>query len=334
MRMKHKLFIMVCIFGTRLAFAACTSPAGAEGQVIWNSSNNRIEVCTGAIWKDTSVATKESCSGITAGTITYSGGDLRFCNGLKWISMTGPLLGSCSGTQAGSYTWDAGSSNLKVCDGTSWHGAYDPCYGKSIGQACEGTTALYAGELTGFGKYMVMPSGCADDTSDPTCSGGADTVTKSYNDGSTNWYDIPSITNHTADASRTTVAQAGDVLGPIIAAITAPAEGGVHQAAKYCEDMQFGGYDDWYLPAKSEMSFIYCHAAVTVHPAGKPGDDPDCVIAGGKTSALTGFVEDHYWTSTESHAVEAYRLRFSDANLNKNSKAASLYVRCVRRYLD
>ena len=181
-----------------------------------------------------------------SGVLTRNGSDLQFCNGTHWISANGAVVASCSGTTAGTVMWKAGDARLEWCDGTNWNivGADDPCAGKSIGQTCAGTTALYAGVFDG-GKYMVMPSGCADDTSDPTCSGGADTVKKSWNDGSSNYSDVAGVTNIGGFTQKSSSAQRGHYTTPLIAAITDPTKGGLHAAARFCNDMVYGGYDDW-----------------------------------------------------------------------------------------
>ncbi|HVK61254.1 MAG TPA: DUF1566 domain-containing protein [Bdellovibrionales bacterium] len=206
----------------------------------------------------------------------------------------------------------------------------DPCSGKTVGQTCTGTTALFAGTYLGD-SYMTMPSGCADSTSNPTCSG-TDTVMKTWNDGTSAWYDIPGITNHAATAAPSSNSERGDYTTPLAAAITLSTEGGLHAAARFCNDMVYGGYSDWYLPSKSELAFIYCKSTPGSHNTLNPQENVNCG-GSGPTNQLTGFAAGYYWASTERNStttawVEDFGTGYQ-YNLTKNQ---IYYVRCIRRY--
>ncbi len=54
-------------------------------------------------------------------------------------------------------------------------------------------------------------------------------------------------------------------------------QGAGDYAAKICDDLVLNGYDDWYLPSKSELKEIYDNRAI-----------------------LNGLSEDFYWSSTEN----------------------------------
>ena len=49
-RMWILLFLLLILSFTTPAYAACTSPAGSEGDIVYNSANNVPEVCTGSAW--------------------------------------------------------------------------------------------------------------------------------------------------------------------------------------------------------------------------------------------------------------------------------------------
>ncbi len=208
--------------------------------------------------------------------------------------------------------------------------AVDPCSGKAVGDACTSTTALYAGQYDG-GKYMVMPSGCADSTSNPTCSG-TDAVTKTWNNGTSNYYDIPSISNVAASTDSSSSSERGNTTTPIIAAISLTAQGGAHAAAKFCDNMVYGGYSDWYLPSKSELTYLYCQSTPSSFSSSWPPENPNCGGAGAGNK-LTGFASGNYWSSTENAQNYAWYQRFTDGSQGVTfTKISAYYVRCVRRY--
>jgi prepilin-type N-terminal cleavage/methylation domain-containing protein len=98
----------------------------------------------------------------------------------------------------------------------------DPCSGKSIGQACTGTTALYAGIYNGS-KYMVP---AADRAQIAWAGTYEETFATSLTDGNAN----------TANLA---------------------ARGSGYVAAYYCDGLTEGEYSDWFLPARYELSMLY-----------------------------------------------------------------------------
>ncbi|MEZ0391635.1 MAG: DUF1566 domain-containing protein [Pseudobdellovibrionaceae bacterium] len=183
------------------------------------------------------------------------------------------------------------------------------------------------------GTYYVMPGGCDGTTSDPTCSGtdGAAVQRKWF--GSTgSAVDILSLTNIASAATASPQLEKGDFTTAFL--VTQPSISS-DSAADYCNDMDFGGYTDWYLPSKSELAFIYCKAQVSLHSTWNPQEDPNCVAFGGKTSTLKGFVtgvSSQYWSSSEGYSSNyAYYQSFYDGTQTEVNRMSSLYVRCVRR---
>jgi len=81
-------------------------------------------------------------------------------------------------------------------------------------------------------------------------------------------------------------------------------------AAKICRDYNGGGHNDWYLPAKNELSDLIAQYAVV-----------------GNLSA------DYYWSSTESSSAndQAYAVS-SFMGVNQMSKSSSLRVRAIRHF--
>jgi len=58
-------------------------------------------------------------------------------------------------------------------------------------------------------------------------------------------------------------------------------------AAKACGDLTASGYNDWYLPAINELNCLYTNR-----------------------SAIGGFTDDNYWSSTEVDETQAKTQRF------------------------
>lgn len=119
----------------------------------------------------------------------------------------------------------------------------------------------------------------------------------------------------------------------ILAAATVPTSGGAYAAAKYCKDMNFGGHQDWYLPSKSELAYIYCKSKGTGPDAKYPNEDPNCANYG-RESLLSGFAwGTYYWSSTEYNTNLAVLEHFYDGHqFILGNKYDTATVRCVRRF--
>jgi hypothetical protein len=208
----------------------------------------------------------------------------------------------------------------------------NPCSGSSnVGDTCTGGT-LFAGSLFNA-DYLITPSGCTNAAA-PLCDSGPDFVTKTYNDGTTNYFDIPGVGNVTAVGDASLEADKSSDASPIIAAISAPAEGGNHAAAQFCEDLIYGGYTDWHLPSKTEMAMIYCNSDSPAHNTSYPNESANCAAFGGRNPILEGFSAANYWTTSEQDGTNAYLQNFSTGEQTAASKDTTAHVRCVRRFND
>lgn len=221
----------------------------------------------------------------------------------------------------------------------------DSCYatGVAIGTVCDGG-AIYAGQFDG-GRYMTTPGGCGYEPSGtttsysatdftPTCSG-TDSITKAWRGSATN-YDIPGVENVTVVSTKSSSSYRGDVNTAAIAAITNSAEGGYHPAARYCDKLDYGGYQDWYLPSKSELAYLYCKTRTSGNVS-YPHEDANCATYGYATGTeiVPGFrtTATNYWSSTEGSSSAATTLRSSDGlQTVTGTKGTAYYIRCVRRY--
>ncbi len=172
------------------------------------------------------------------------------------------------------------------------------CNWKSIWQPC--AWWIYAWELN-WQKYMTTPGWCTD-SSTPTCTWWTDTLTKVWNYWNGNWT-TTSITS-TTDWLWNTTALATTKDADSTTTWTQP-----HLAAKYCYDMVYWWYDDWFLPAKDELNLLYINR-----------------------TNIWGFDTNYYWSSTENYNTSAWSQRFSDGDQLLNAKSNSLYVRCIRKF--
>ena len=81
-----------------------------------------------------------------------------------------------------------------------------------------------------------------------------------------------------------------------------------YNAQVACEDLQYGGYFDWYLPTKEELNYMYI-----------------------LRNDIGGFSSTYYWSSTEYSSSYAWGQNFGNGDQNYYYKTYSDRVRCVRR---
>jgi len=120
----------------------------------------------------------------------------------------------------------------------------------------------------------------------------------------------------TTDAYQDTAVPApgatGEVLGTGLSntnAIIAQAGAGNTYAAGLARAYDGGGYDDWFLPSKDELSKLYSSKV-----------------------AVGGFQSEWYSSSTEDTSGLAYVVHFYNGNVGNYNKSGNLYVRCVRYF--
>lgn len=191
---------------------------------------------------------------------------LVLCGSYKGISWERPVgfqqvfnsgVGSGGGGTGGG--GGSGGSTVEPCDEPN----------PAVGQLCADGT-YYIGNIGGV-KYFTTPGGCgyepggnstSSPSSDftPTCSG-TDSMTKTWNNGTSHWYDIPGITNYTSTYgtgywSLNTDANSGFHNTAQMVAITSGSQGGLHAAAHYCDKLSYGSKTDWFLPNRYEIDLL------------------------------------------------------------------------------
>lgn len=163
------------------------------------------------------------------------------------------------------------------------------------------------GDVCGGGKVVdsinnivVVGGGCSA-PSGTGCDSGVDSLTD-YWDNSGGHYEATGATN-----TKNGELNIG-TLKSIDPALT------IYSAAKFCDDLTFNGYDDWYLPALEELQ---------------------AVNALWQALTLNNFQESCYWSSTEVDQDNASVQDFAVLGVacsNTGSKTELNYLRCTRRY--
>jgi hypothetical protein len=191
---------------------------------------------------------------------------------------TGPADGSCS-------IYHPNGGGVKACSNAGTC-SIAQLNALSIGQNCSGI--VYAGISPDGSKRMYTTSSDAGDM-----SWGINTI----------WdFSATGATSATSGFSNTPIIVPADA-NPNMAGIQP------HPAAITCNDLVYGGYSDWYLPAEDELNVLYTNK-----------------------SAIGGFGPQLYWSSTEDPSpVGARNIRFSNGDVGASSKYEAQGVRCVRR---
>ncbi len=183
----------------------------------------------------------------------------------------------------------------KICSSGS---CVDPasvasCSGSpSVGNSCTGGS-IYAGTFNGY-RYMTTPP-----CSDATCSSisGGTLIAGSSDSTTRGWMNTNSATY--ATDTNYGLSQTEGLAATYAGAL----------AAKFCADLTFAGYSDWYLPAENELLLLYTNRG-----------------------SIGGFVASGYWSSTESGNDYTWMRDFSNGVRDTRIKSIAYYIRCVRRY--
>ena len=218
---------------------------------------------------------------------------------------------------AASNAGDATSSDVATSDG-----AAADCDRAVRGSVCA-SGAIIAGSWAGR-DYMITPSGCTDSIT-PVCDGSPDVLTKTWFGTGGAFVNIPNVENRLGSSPTSQLGDANTAAAAAHASVTADS------AVRYCYDLEFAGYTDWYLPAGSELvRVVLCHSDATIDSV-FPLEDPGCV-ASMRSSELVGFAQTTYWTSTESDSggTAASRINFSIGVTGDNFKNELEHLRCIR----
>ncbi|GGE75990.1 hypothetical protein GCM10011533_30460 [Streptosporangium jomthongense] len=169
-------------------------------------------------------------------------------------------------------------------------GASDPLP-TVIGEAAAG--GFYAGDIEDGGKWYKLIVADIE----------ADVYGLKWMDPRGDWPQAESNT----DGPGNTLSMAGDAR---------------FEAGNHCLDYRGGGFDDWYMPARSELQVIYENLG--------HNKTPPVGFESGSAQAFSS--SDYYWCSTQYSSDSAWRRRFSDGDEGNSYKnSTSRRVRPVRR---
>lgn len=169
--------------------------------------------------------------------------------------------------------------------------------GTSSGFGCtiggNGPGGKYAGcGVSGY-NLIVTPSGCAAGTSNPVCAGGSDTLAMAYGNGpGEEVANLASLSNGIQN----------NVNAIAYAYAAAP-----FSAIAHCMNLEYGGYNDWYLPSSQELWNYFWPNRVTLGWSGGAG----------------------YWSSAGTSSSSWLIVDASGANTNYYFSTNR--VRCMRK---
>jgi hypothetical protein len=304
----------------RLTYAekiAITSPPA--GLVLWCSNcgaNGELQVYNGTEWVNmvgstasnalpslaatTAAASIAGTTATSGGNVTNDGGSTVSARGICWSNTSNPTTANSKTTESG--TTGSFSSNLTGLNvSTTYYvrayatNAVGTAYGSeisfttssiSIGDPYQGGIVAYILTVGDPGYDAGVQHGLIATTADKTaaiwgCSGTSITTSEAIGSGNSN-----------TTAIITTCTTAGI-------------------AAKVCADLVEGGYSDWYLPSRNELTKLYTN----------------------KTS-IGGFADAVYLSSTHSNATAAIVRDFTlnGGGETEQSKATAYKFRPVRSF--
>jgi hypothetical protein len=83
-------------------------------------------------------------------------------------------------------------------------------------------------------------------------------------------------------------------------------------AAQYCDDLEYGGYADWFLPSRDELDLIYRNL---------------------KEQGLGDFGSDWYWSSSGGVGYDfEYVQKFSNGQQDTSNRNNTYTVRAIRQF--
>lgn len=166
---------------------------------------------------------------------------------------------------------------------------------------------------------------------------------KSWSGSSSVYADVAGSRNVTTEAGQD--GQLGDSKS---VAILADANVAADSAAKFCGNLNYSGFNDWFLPSKSELALLFCRSTNPKN-ASFPQEMPGCTNystygygygigypgvnfygpMGLPFNSVTG--PTLYLSSTEADAGHVWAQDFTTGQQVKVSKNSAAAVRCIRK---
>ncbi len=223
-----------------------------------------------------------------------------------------------------------GVSNLGTTSVASaaWTANNDPCSlpsppaGSECGTGSEKTVLV---GMIGGTRYMTTPSGCTGVPSGsgpgaytlseftPVCNGVAADPAMYWNAGAYPGVDVTTLMNYTTTQGVGNWATNLDAVSGSVNTTNLVAAAQIHAAARYCDRIVYGGYDDWFLPSRQELNLLYANK-----------DNLNGVYMVNQGQA--------HWSSTEYGRDHAWSEWMSDGYQAGDIKNVALQVRCMRKF--
>lgn len=314
------VFALTCL-SPLTARAACSNPAGVEGQMMFNVDYHVVQYCDDTDW----IAVMEraafeggDCINPTRdeAAIIYNEDDNvpQVCIG-DWKAL-GPLnpgagAGGCSTPSKveGTVIYNDDDDEMQYCDGSQWvkllgQPPVDDCISvTTIGGVCPDGT-IYAGDAP-IGNVRLYTTRCDIGMS---WSGAACTGTRSllpWNNGVGGGYTATGQISWSNGKSNTYKIILVDSNSGVIGLQP-------HQVAQACADLNQDGYDDWFLPGRSELTVLYVNRV-----------------------AIGNFdVGGASYSSSSEHPTlsnRAYDVNFNLGSVGSFNKEQGRSLRCTRR---
>lgn len=247
-----------------------------------------------------------------AGTLTFSLNAGTLPPGLTLNTATGFITGTP--TAFGTYTGivvgvSDGSTSAQTAPFTLTIVEVDACdSGNVMAGAAFGGGVCVGNVTVGAQTYdlITTPGNCNYESGGssttkptanftPTCNGATDSITKRWSIGTA----LAENASSTSDGAGNTLQLTTD-------------DRRENPAAGYCDNMVYGGFDDWYLPARDELLELYNNLS---------------------SKSLGSFANTTYWSASESSASNAITMQAVTGTLSTAAKNSTTVprVRCVRR---
>ena len=240
----------------------------------------------------------------SGGNISSDGGALITSRGVCWSnSNSSPTIANnktINGSGSGSFT----SSLTSLIQGTTYYvrayatNAKGTAYGNTVSLTT--TSALYVGQSYQGGKiaYIFAPG---DNGYISGQTHGLIVTTSNQSNGSP-WGCSGTFINGTSTNLGSGSANTISIVNGC---------GSLNTAARICYNLSSGGYTDWYLPSRDELSRLYANRI-----------------------AIGGFSSASYWSSSQVNSTNSWTFNFSTGGTgNSTSKSnSSMFVRAIRKF--
>jgi hypothetical protein len=101
-----------------------------------------------------------------------------------------------------------------------------------------------------------------------------------------------------------------------------------HPAAQFCRKLTIGGFDDWYLPSRTELNLL-CEAFTPT----SGGNPEQTTAAAFQDEGPEAFAEEWHWSSTEFSSDYAWFQLFGAGDQTGGDKNDRFRCRAVRKVL-